>query len=101
MEQSARILPLLSDTYNRKWKFRHQEFQTNVLATIKQQRKDVIVLLLGDIDAGSVTKRMREILTLGTFVQWEESENAKRMFRKGLKMALTTQDFFFFLFNTF
>ena len=92
MEQSARILLLFSDNYNRKWKFRHQEFQTNVLATIKQQRKEVIVLLLGDIEAGSVTKHMREILTRGTFLQWGDSENAKRMFRKGLKMALTTQD---------
>ena len=71
MEQSAR------NSYNREWEFCHQEFQTNVLATIKQQRKDVIVLLLGDIEAGSVTKHMRETLTRGTFLQWGESEKAK------------------------
>ena len=90
MEQSAKVLLLLSDSYNMEWEFRHQEFQTIVLATIEQQRKDVIVLLLGDIEAGSVTKHMREILTRGTFLQWGEGEKAKRMFRKGLKMALTT-----------
>ena len=90
MDESSRVLLLISDNYNREG-WRQYEFEHILFAAIEQQ-KDIIVLLLGDVEAGWMTKNMRRMLTRGTFLQWGESEEAKRKFRDGLKVALQTQD---------
>ncbi|XP_076447010.1 toll-like receptor 2 [Babylonia areolata] len=90
MDNSSRILLLISDTYVRE-EWRLFEFQHIVYAAVDQQ-KDVIVVLLGDVEAGRLTKEMTRMLTRGTFLQWGSSEEAQRVFREGLRVALKTED---------
>ncbi|KAK7485922.1 hypothetical protein BaRGS_00022788, partial [Batillaria attramentaria] len=90
MDDSARVMLVVSDNYNREG-WRQYEFEHILYAAIEQQ-KDVIVLLLGDVEAGRMTKDMRRMLTRGTFLQWGPDEDAKRVFKTGLRVALKTQD---------
>ena len=90
MDESARVLLLISDNYIREG-WRQYEFELIICAAIEQQ-KDIIVLLLGDVEAGRMTKEMRRMLTRGTFLQWGSSEEARKAFRDGLIVALKTQD---------
>ncbi|XP_076451421.1 toll-like receptor 6 [Babylonia areolata] len=90
MDNSTRILLLISDRYVRE-QWRLFEFEHIVYASIDQQ-KDVIVVLLGDVEAGRMTKEMTRMLTRGTFLQWGNSEEARKVFREGLEVALKTED---------
>ena len=90
MDASARVVLLISNNYiDEEW--RQYEFNQIVSASV-EENKDVIVLLKGDVEAGRMVKNMRRRLTRGAFLQWGPSEEAKRMFRAGLKLALKTQD---------
>ncbi|XP_070189128.1 toll-like receptor 6 [Littorina saxatilis] len=89
MDESARVLLLISDNYNNDQKWRQYEFKQVVHASI-QEEKDVIVVLLGNVEAGRMTQDMRRLLTKGTFLQWGDSEEAKRVFREGINLALKT-----------
>ncbi|XP_076467531.1 toll-like receptor 2 type-2 [Babylonia areolata] len=90
MDESARVMLLISDHYNREG-WRQGEFE-HVLFAAFEQHKDVIVLLLGDVEAGRMTRDMRRMLTRGTFLQWGDSQEAQTAFLNGLKVALKTQD---------
>ncbi|XP_070198249.1 toll-like receptor 3 isoform X4 [Littorina saxatilis] len=90
MDESERVLLLISDSYNREG-WRQCEFELILYAAI-EQHKEIIVVLLGDVEAGRMTRDMRRMLTRGTFLQWGVSEEARRVFREGLKVALKTQD---------
>ena len=90
MDGSARVLLLISDNYNREG-WRQYEFKQILYASVEQQ-KDVIVLLLGDVEAGRMTRSMRRHLTRGTFLQWGPGDEARRLFRAGLQLALKTRD---------
>ena len=88
MDDSARVLLLISDSYNRQG-WRQYEFEHILYASI-EQHKDVVVLLLGDVEAGRMTRDMRTMLTRGAFLQWGPGEEARRAFRAGLKVAFKT-----------
>ncbi|PVD34271.1 hypothetical protein C0Q70_05540 [Pomacea canaliculata] len=89
MDQSSRIVLVLSDGYAREgWS--GYEFN-NVIYAANEQHKDVIVILKGDIEAGRLTKDMRRLLTGGTFLHWEETEEAMGMFKDALNVALRTR----------
>ena len=81
---------LISDNYNQE-NWRQYEFRQIIFASVEEQ-KDVIVLLLGDVEAGRMVKDMRRRLIKGTFLQWGPNEEARRMFRADLKLALKTRD---------
>lgn len=90
MDSSARILVVISDTYVREG-WRQYEFEHILYAAI-EQGKDIIVLLLGNVQAGRMTTDMRRMLTRGTFLQWGDSQEARATFREGLKVAINTED---------
>nr|KAG5702702.1 hypothetical protein BaRGS_013339 [Batillaria attramentaria] len=88
MDRSERVLLVLTDAYTREgWS--GYEFQ-HVLYACIEQSKDVIVVLKGDLEAGRMTKYMRRMLTKGTFLQWDDSEQARSAFKDGLMVALGT-----------
>jgi hypothetical protein len=88
MDESARIVLVVSDHYNRD-DWRRLEFQHVLYASV-EQHKDIIVVLLNDVTAGQMTRDMRRMLTRGTFLQWGPSQEAREMFKEGLKVALKT-----------
>lgn len=90
MDQSSRILLVISDSYNQDG-WRLCEFEHILYATIEQQ-KDVIVVLLGDVTAGRMTCDMRRMVTRGTFLQWGDTPEARQTFKNGLKVALKTKN---------
>ena len=90
MDESARVMLVISDNYNRE-QWRQYEFR-HIIHSSVEQNKDVIVLLLGDVEAGRMTRNMRRLLRKGSFLQWGRDEEARRLFRDGLDLALRTQD---------
>ncbi|KAL8582267.1 hypothetical protein ACOMHN_037024 [Nucella lapillus] len=89
IDKSARILLLISDNYTSE-AWCQYEFQHIIYAAIDQQ-KDVIVVLK-DVTTGVLTRDMIRILTRGTYLQWGSSDEAQRLFREGLAVALRTVD---------
>nr|ARQ14827.1 toll-like recptor 9 [Oncomelania hupensis] len=90
MDESERIMLVISDNYNQD-NWRQCEFQHILYASI-EQLKDIIVVLIGDVQAGRMNADMRRLLTRGTFLLWGNGQQAKDTFHNGLRVALKTQD---------